>query len=89
MLPFTPARKDNLAAWMAARSDPERYGQLEVFEFPRQTIVYGRDRQRLICFRRRCARISVGCSRRVTGGGGRSTDFPSSSRTSTRSVRIC
>ena len=41
MLPFTPARKDNLAAWMAARSDPERYGQLEVFEFPRQTIVYG------------------------------------------------
>jgi uncharacterized membrane protein (UPF0182 family) len=26
---------------MAARSDPERYGQLEVFEFPRQTIVYG------------------------------------------------
>jgi uncharacterized membrane protein (UPF0182 family) len=41
MLPFTPARKDNLAAWMAARSDPERYGELEVFEFPRQTIVYG------------------------------------------------
>ena len=41
MLPFTPARKDNLAAWMAAHSDPERYGQLEVFEFPRQTIVYG------------------------------------------------
>ena len=41
MLPFTPARKDNLAAWMVARSDPERYGQLEVFEFPEQTIVYG------------------------------------------------
>jgi uncharacterized membrane protein (UPF0182 family) len=41
MLPFTPARKDNLAAWMVARSDPERYGQLEVFEFPRQTVVYG------------------------------------------------
>jgi uncharacterized membrane protein (UPF0182 family) len=41
MLPFTPARKDNLAAWMVARSDGERYGQLEVFEFPRQTVVYG------------------------------------------------
>ena len=41
MLPFTPSRKDNLAAWMVARSDPERYGQLEVFEFPRQTVVYG------------------------------------------------
>ena len=41
MLPFTPARKDNLAAWMIARSDPERYGQLEVFEFPKQKIIYG------------------------------------------------
>jgi uncharacterized membrane protein (UPF0182 family) len=41
MLPFTPARKDNLAAWMVARSDGERYGQLEVFEFPKQKIIYG------------------------------------------------
>ncbi len=41
MLPFTPARKDNLAAWLIARSDPERYGQLEVFEFPKQKIIYG------------------------------------------------
>ncbi len=41
MLPFTPARKDNLAAWLIARSDGDRYGELEVYEFPRQTIVYG------------------------------------------------
>ena len=41
MLPFTPARKDNLAAWLIARSDPERYGELEVFEFPRQKVIYG------------------------------------------------
>ena len=41
MLPFTPARKDNLAAWMVARSDPARYGELEVFEFPKQKIIYG------------------------------------------------
>jgi len=41
MLPFTPARKDNLTAWMVARSDPEGYGQLEVFEFPKQKIIYG------------------------------------------------
>jgi uncharacterized membrane protein (UPF0182 family) len=41
MLPFTPARKDNLAAWMVARSDGDRYGQLEVFEFPKQKIIYG------------------------------------------------
>jgi uncharacterized membrane protein (UPF0182 family) len=41
MLPFTPARKDNLTAWMVARSDPENYGQLEVFQFPKQKVVYG------------------------------------------------
>jgi uncharacterized protein len=41
MLPFTPARKDNLAAWLIARSDSDRYGQLEVFEFPKQKIIYG------------------------------------------------
>jgi uncharacterized membrane protein (UPF0182 family) len=41
MLPFTPSRKDNLAAWMVARSDGERYGEIEVFEFPKQKIIYG------------------------------------------------
>ena len=41
MLPFTPARKDNLSAWLIARSDGERYGELEVYEFPKQKIVYG------------------------------------------------
>jgi uncharacterized membrane protein (UPF0182 family) len=41
MLPFTPARKDNLAAWMVARSDQENYGQLEVFQFPKQKVIYG------------------------------------------------
>ncbi|MCM3878934.1 MAG: UPF0182 family protein [Vicinamibacterales bacterium] len=41
MLPFTPARKDNLTAWMVARSDEEHYGQLEVFQFPKQKVVYG------------------------------------------------
>ena len=28
MVPLTPRRKDNLAAWMVARSDGEHYGQL-------------------------------------------------------------
>ena len=41
MLPFTPRAKDNLAAWMVARSDPEHYGQLMVFQFPKQKIVFG------------------------------------------------
>ena len=41
MLPFTPRAKDNLSAWMVARSDAEHYGQLLVFQFPKQKIVYG------------------------------------------------
>jgi uncharacterized membrane protein (UPF0182 family) len=41
MLPFTPRQKDNLAAWMVARSDGENYGRLVVFQFPKQTVIYG------------------------------------------------
>ena len=41
MLPFTPREKDNLAAWMVARSDGEHYGKLAVFQFPKQTVIYG------------------------------------------------
>jgi len=41
MLPFTPRRKDNLAAWLVARSDGEHYGHLQVFEFPKQSQVFG------------------------------------------------
>ena len=41
MLPFTPARKDNLASWMVARSDGEHYGRMIVFQFPKQKVVFG------------------------------------------------
>jgi uncharacterized membrane protein (UPF0182 family) len=41
MVPFTPGRKDNLSAWMVARSDGEHYGQLVVYRFPKQKLVYG------------------------------------------------
>jgi hypothetical protein len=41
MLPFTPRLKDNLAAWMVARSDGDKYGHLLVFQFPKQKIVFG------------------------------------------------
>jgi hypothetical protein len=41
MLPFTPRQKDNLAAWMAARSDGDHYGRLVVFPFPKQTVIFG------------------------------------------------
>ena len=41
MLPFTPRRRDNLASWMVARSDGAHYGQLLVFQFPKQKLVFG------------------------------------------------
>jgi uncharacterized membrane protein (UPF0182 family) len=41
MLPFTPRRRDNLAAWLVARSDGEHYGKMRVFEFPKQKLVFG------------------------------------------------
>jgi len=38
MLPYTPRGKDNLAAWMVARSDGEHYGELVVYRFPKQKL---------------------------------------------------
>ena len=34
MLPFTPRRRDNLAAWLVARSDGEHYGKMRVIRVP-------------------------------------------------------
>lgn len=39
--PFTPANKDNMIAWMAARSNGQDYGKLLLYEFPKQMLVYG------------------------------------------------
>ncbi len=39
--PFTPNNKDNLIAWLAARSDPPNYGQLVVYRFPKQELIFG------------------------------------------------
>ncbi|HSC72050.1 MAG TPA: UPF0182 family protein, partial [Candidatus Methylomirabilis sp.] len=41
LIPFTPSKKDNLAAWLAARSDPPHYGKLVVYTVPKQKLVYG------------------------------------------------
>ena len=41
ILPFTPIERDNMIAWMAARSDGTNYGKLSVYEFPKQELVYG------------------------------------------------
>jgi len=41
MIPFTPARRENMIAWMAARCDEPNYGKLVVYNFPKQRLVYG------------------------------------------------
>jgi uncharacterized membrane protein (UPF0182 family) len=41
MLPFTPNDKDNMIAWLAARSDMPNYGKLLVYKFPKDKLIYG------------------------------------------------
>ncbi len=41
LIPFTPRGKDNMIAWMAARSDLPRYGERIVFSFPKEKLIYG------------------------------------------------
>ncbi|MGH9356659.1 MAG: UPF0182 family protein [Terriglobia bacterium] len=41
MVPFTPARKNNMIAWMAARCDGTNYGKVLVFMFSKDKLIYG------------------------------------------------
>ncbi|NEQ41329.1 MAG: UPF0182 family protein [Okeania sp. SIO3I5] len=41
LLPYTPASRNNLIAWLAARSDGENYGKLLLYQFPKQRLIYG------------------------------------------------
>ena len=41
MLPFTPPDKNNMIAWMAARSDGPNYGELIVYKYPKEKQIYG------------------------------------------------
>ncbi|MCX7777189.1 MAG: UPF0182 family protein [Armatimonadota bacterium] len=41
ILPFTPREKQNMIAWMAAHCDPEDYGKVVIFRFPRGTFIPG------------------------------------------------
>jgi uncharacterized membrane protein (UPF0182 family) len=38
---YNPSRKDNMIAWLAARSDAPNYGRLVVYNFPKQKLIYG------------------------------------------------
>jgi hypothetical protein len=39
--PLTPTGKQNMIAWMAARNEPENYGDLVVYELPKQELIFG------------------------------------------------
>lgn len=41
LIPYTPSKRDNLAAWLAARCDMPDYGKLIVYLFPRDRLVFG------------------------------------------------
>ena len=41
LLPYNPSKRDNLAAWLAARCDEPNYGKLLVYTFPRDRLVFG------------------------------------------------
>ncbi len=41
IMPYTPIQKDNMVAWLAARSDPEGYGSLFAFKYPKDKLVFG------------------------------------------------
>jgi len=41
ILPFTPTNKNNMLAWMAAMCDPENYGRIIEYKFPKEKLLYG------------------------------------------------
>jgi len=41
MTSLTPIKKDNMIAWMAARSDGDNYGKLILYKFPKDKLIYG------------------------------------------------
>ncbi|MGH7820755.1 MAG: UPF0182 family protein, partial [Candidatus Binatia bacterium] len=41
MQPMTPANRNNMVAWLAARCDGEHYGELIEYEFAKDRLIYG------------------------------------------------
>jgi len=41
MLPMTPDGRDNMISWIAARSDPPNYGDVVVYELPKDRLIRG------------------------------------------------
>ncbi|MBI4790860.1 MAG: UPF0182 family protein [Chloroflexi bacterium] len=41
MLPFAPARRQNMIAWLSVKSDGADYGKQLVYRFPKDKLIYG------------------------------------------------
>ena len=41
MTPFTPKNRDNMIAWMAAKCDFPQYGQVLVYQLPKERLTFG------------------------------------------------
>lgn len=41
MTPLTPASKDNMVAWVAAKSDFPAYGEIIAYKLPKDRLIYG------------------------------------------------
>lgn len=41
MLPLAPGGRENMIAWLAARNDAPNYGQLVIYKYPKDKLVYG------------------------------------------------
>ncbi|PSQ96056.1 MAG: UPF0182 family protein [Bacteroidetes bacterium SW_9_63_38] len=41
MLPMTPEGRDNMISWVAARSDPPNYGEVVVYDLPKERLIRG------------------------------------------------
>ena len=41
ILPFTPSNRNNLIAWIAGRSDGDKYGTLVAYNFPKNRLIDG------------------------------------------------
>ncbi len=41
ILPFTPINKNNMISWMSAHWDQKNHGDLTLYEFPKNKLVYG------------------------------------------------
>lgn len=41
MMPFTPAKKNNMIGWMSANCDFPNYGDITVYKLPKEQLIYG------------------------------------------------